>query len=193
MRHATRAATYKAAPSDGDGTFEALVSVFGNVDAMGDAVMPGAFTDTLADWRAKGDPIPVVWSHQSQDPHAHIGQVLDAEERDAGLWVRGRLDLDAPTAAQVYRLLKGRRVTQFSFAYDVTDAETVDGVNELRAVTLHEVGPTPLGANPATELLAVKSLDEVRAEHRRREALAAAEKRRTDPAVAAALARALRI
>lgn len=153
---------YKDAPatvttSDAtEGTFEALVSVFGNVDLAGDRVVKGAFADTLAAWADKGDPIPVVWSHQSFDPDMTIGQVLDAEERDDGLYVKGALDLDAPKAAQVHRLLAKRLVTQFSFAYDVVEQEEKDGANELRRVDLYEVGPTPLGANPATELLAVK-------------------------------------
>jgi HK97 family phage prohead protease len=147
-----------------DGTFEAIVSAFGNVDTYGDRVMPGAFTDTLAEWEAKGAPIPVLWSHMSQDPDYHIGYVEKAEERPEGLWVQARLDLEGPKAQQVYRLLKGKRVTQFSFAYDVIDGAEVkaDGGNgnsvyELRKLKLYEVGPTLIGVNQETELLAVKA------------------------------------
>jgi len=152
------------------GQFEAIVSVFGNVDWYGDKVLPGAFKDTLADWAQRGDPIPVVWSHRYDDPEYHIGVVTEAEERDEGLWIKAQLDLDedAPKARQVYRLLKGRRVTQFSFSYDVEDGgpakaagedatdDAADDVYELRKLRLYEVGPTLIGANPATELLGVK-------------------------------------
>lgn len=144
-----------------EGVFEALVSVFGNRDSYGDVVVKGAFADTLAEWKASGDPIPVIWNHMAHDPDYHLGEVLDAEEREDGLWVKGRLDLDEPKARKVYRLLKGRRVTQFSFAYDVIDGQFVksDGVEsyELRKMKLHEVGPTLLGVNQETQLLAVKS------------------------------------
>lgn len=151
-----------------DGQFEALVSVFGNRDAYGDVVMPGAFKDTLADWAASGDPIPVYWSHRMDDPEMNIGTVLEAKETDEGLWVKAQLDLDddARKSRQVYRLLKGRRVTQFSFSYDVDEGgwakhENEDReVYELRKVKLHEVGPTPIGANQETELIAVKHLAE---------------------------------
>lgn len=146
-----------------EGQFEAIVSVFGNVDSVGDVVVPGAFADTLAAWAAKGDPIPVLWSHDWGDPFSHLGGVVKAEERDEGLWVRGELDLDNPKAAQVYRLLKGRRVTQFSFAYDVIEGAWVDteegSFYELRKLNLFEVGPTLIGANQETELLAVKAHD----------------------------------
>lgn len=167
----------KAGAQDGleEGQFEAFVSVFGNKDAYGDVVMPGAFAATLEQWKASGSPIPVVWSHRYEDPDYHIGAVLEAEERTidgkSGLWVRGQLDIDddAPKARQVARLLKGRRVTQFSFSYDVTDGalEKSDALGDyyaLRGVKLYEVGPTLIGANQDTELLNAKALGALAAE-----------------------------
>lgn len=153
------------------GEFEALVSVFGNVDHYGEVVMPGAFKSTLAEWKGRGDPIPVIWSHQWADPFSHVGTVKSAEETDKGLLIKGFISPEErainPTAAQVYNLLKTRRVTQFSFGFDVDDAgmgerTEADGtkgrdVYELRALTLHEVGPCLLGVNPDTELLSVKA------------------------------------
>ena len=159
----------KAAGTDDgleDGQFRAVVSVFGNKDSYGDIVVPGAFTNTLAEWAAKGDPIPVYWSHQMRDPDYCIGEVLEAKETSVGLEVLAQLDLDdeAKKARQAYRLLKGRRVTQFSFAYDVVEAAWVEKDDdywyELRELKLWEVGPTPIGANTETELLAVKAAAE---------------------------------
>ena len=43
---------------DKTGEFQALVSVFGNVDRGGDRVMPGAFAKTLGEWRREGRPDP---------------------------------------------------------------------------------------------------------------------------------------
>jgi HK97 family phage prohead protease len=163
MRTKTFPGRVKAAgePGTDEGVFEAIVSVFGNVDSYGDKVMPGAFADTLAEWKSSGNPIPVLWSHMSHDPDYHIGEVLEAEERDEGLWVKARIDLDEPKSRKVYKLLKGRRVTQFSFAYDVLDAAEVkadgDAVYELRKLKLYEVGPCLIGVNQQTELLAVKA------------------------------------
>lgn len=161
------------------GVFEAIVSVFGNVDSYGDRVLEGAFKDTLDEWAASGNPIPVYWSHRMDDPDFNIGHVLEAKELSpgdallpeslkqlGGLWVKVQLDLDPDStskARQVYKLLKGRRVTQFSFAYDIQDyaivktAEDQEAVWELRKLKLYEVGPTPIGANQETELLDVKA------------------------------------
>lgn len=151
------------ATGDDTGEFEAIVAVFGNVDSGGDVIAKGAFADNLSEWEASGDPIPVVWSHDSNDPFSHIGSVVEASETDTGLLVKGQLDLDNPKAAQVHKLLKGRRVTQFSFAYSVLDSgpTEVDGIKatELRRLKLYEVGPTLVGMNQSTELLSAKSDD----------------------------------
>jgi HK97 family phage prohead protease len=163
-----------AGPADGlqDGQFRALVSVFGNEDTMGDVIAPGAFAQVLAEWKASGDPIPVVWSHKWGDPFAHIGSVLQATETPDGLEVLAQIeDMDTnPTAKHVHGLLKGRRITQFSFAYDVGEGgwvETDDLTNHpwgeyyeiKRFSQLYEVGPCLVGANQETELLAAKAAD----------------------------------
>lgn len=149
----------KAGPDDGlgEGQFIGYASVFGNLDSYGDIVQPGAFAATLAEWESKGDPIPVLWGHDMFDPFSNIGAVLSAEEDDNGLKVTAQLDLESPKAMQVYRLLKGRRVSQMSFAYDVIDAEKQGDGNHLRELKLYEVSVVPIGANQETEILAVKA------------------------------------
>lgn len=172
----------KAGPADelAEGEFTAYASIFGNVDSYGDRVVKGAFADTLADWEKSDNVIPLLFGHNMADPDFNIGHVVHAEEDDRGLKVRGQLDLAGPKAAQVYRLLKGRRLAQLSFAYDVLegawvededDTKTVDQegnpvksdgfqVYELRKLKLYEVSLVPIGANQETELLAVKAAAE---------------------------------
>jgi len=149
------------------GTFEATVAVFGNVDKGGDRIMPGAFKDTLTKWAASGDPIPVILSHQWDNPMAHIGVVDEAKETERGLWVKGTLDVaDNDVARQVHRLMKRRSLKEFSFGYSVPrggEKRAKDGANELSLIDLAEVGPTLKGMNPATELHAVKTALEEKA------------------------------
>lgn len=143
------------------GQVTALVAVFDNTDSYGDVIRPGAFTKTVEDWQASGNVLPFIWAHDWSDPFSHVGVVEKAEETAEGLVVHARLDLDNPKAEQVYRLLKGRRVTQFSFAYDVVQSaeSVVDGENvmELTELKLHEVGPCLIGVNQETDLLSVKA------------------------------------
>lgn len=155
-------ASYKAIGGADRGIVEAIVSVFGNIDLGGDRIMPGAFKNSLDRWQNSGDPMPFIWSHEWDNPEAHIGYVEAAEERPEGLWVRAKIDIDRPFAEQVFHLMKTRRVTQFSFGYTVQDSKLVkdaDGteVRELIGVDIFEAGPTLLGMNPATQLLEAAS------------------------------------
>jgi HK97 family phage prohead protease len=147
--------------SDGAGIFEALVSRFGTIDSYGEIVMPGAFAKSLGEWAASGDPIPCLYSHDLSDPFSNIGQVIEAKETEDGLWVKVQLDLDNPKALQTFKLLKGRRMREFSFGFKVRQAAQGqrDGksVVELNELELLEVSPTLIGANPKTELLGVKA------------------------------------
>jgi HK97 family phage prohead protease len=165
------------APDTEAGQFEAIVSVFNNKDLGGDIVRPGAFTKTLEFWKTVGDPIPVYWSHRMDDPTYNIGAVIEAKEisgdeapewasshvrENGGLYVKAQLD-DFGLGAHVAHLLKNRRVKQFSFSYDVVNEKKNATETELLDLFLHEVGPTPLGMNPLTELLSAKGFTAVQA------------------------------
>jgi len=150
--------------ADGDsGEFTAIVSTFGNVDRVGDRIMPGAWTKTLAEWSQSGDPIPIILAHQWEDPMAHIGiaRPEDVKQVAQGLQVTGKLDVeDNPVAKQVYKLMKRRSLKEFSIGYDVPEGgekRAKDGANEISEITLAECGPCLKGVDPKTELQEVKS------------------------------------
>ena len=160
MKYKSFPAQFKAVKDAPEGIFEAIVAVFNNVDRIGDKIIPGAFKDSLAEWEAKGRPIPVIFSHQWENLDAHIGQVVKADEVEGGLYVKAQLDMDEPFAQRVWKKMKAGTLAEFSFAYDVVDAmsgkENGEYVTELRKLDLLEVGPCLVGMNPDTELLGVK-------------------------------------
>jgi HK97 family phage prohead protease len=153
----------KAGPDAGlkDGQFEAYASVFGNIDSYGDVVQPGAFANTLKEWAESGNLLPVLFGHNMADPDYNIGHVIEAAEDEKGLRVLAQLDLESPKGAQVHRMLKGKRISQMSFAYDVIKGTwgQLDGVEvfELHEVKIYEVSLVTIGANSETEILAVKT------------------------------------
>jgi len=158
---------------DKKGIAKMFVAVTGNVDDYGDRIVPGAFTKSLTEWKASGRPIPVIYSHQWNDPRAHVGQVIDAQETTvngkSGLLTTQQYDLDLPPeqsyAQQVFHLLETGRLTQASIgymvkAYDIgVDEKSGQPIRELQDIDLIEVGPTLLGANRETELLEVASAE----------------------------------
>lgn len=170
MRTKSTAAQIKAEPDEGGGdtgVFTAYASVFGNVDSYGEIVMPGAFKADLERWAEKGDPIPLLFGHNMGDPDFNIGHIISAEEDDVGLLVKAQIDLESPKGPYTYKLLKERRVSQMSFAFDVLDGAPSkrpksdgggeDEVFELKTLKLHEVSVVPLGANQETDVLMVKA------------------------------------
>lgn len=163
-QHVTRVKAHKDADGKPTGEVTAVVSVFGNVDVVGDRVVKGAFAKSLAEWKDSGDPIPMVWSHDWSNPMSHIGawDPAKAIETDEGLELTGTVDIGKgnPVADQAYRLMAEKRVREFSFAYDVHDEKSAaDGANELLDLGLIEAGPTLKGANSETRLLAAKALE----------------------------------
>lgn len=142
------------APDDESGVYEALVSVFGNVDEGSDRVLPGSFAEVIASGRRPA----VFWNHNwSAGP---IGETLEWEERERGLWVRGRLFVDAGSdlVRRVHAGMLAGQVAEFSFAYSTGETRFVeeDGrqIREIvRFARVYEHGPVVAGMNPDTELI----------------------------------------
>lgn len=164
MKLKNMAVKVKEATEDNDssvGYIKAYASVFDNVDRHGDVLRKGAFAETIEEWQKSGNSIPLLYGHDFSDPFANIGTVKSVVEDDHGLLIEATLDLDNAKAKQVHRLLKEKRLTQMSYAFDVLEASPakVDDteVYEITKAHLHEVSVVPIGANSATEVLAVKA------------------------------------
>jgi len=150
----------------GEGEFLAYASTWTREpDSYGDVVAKGAFAETIAEWDKSDSVLPILFGHDLVDPFSNIGYAKSLTEDDHGLLVHAALDLENPKAKQVYRMLKGRRINQMSFAFDVLEDGIVElgdekTARELRKMKLHEVSVVPFGANSDTEVLAVKALQE---------------------------------
>lgn len=157
---------FKAGPEDGlaEGQFVVYPATFiRKADSYGDVIAKGAFADDIKAWGESGNVLPGLYGHRMDDPDYFIASATSSSEDDHGWRVEGEFDLENPKAAQVYRLVKGKRLTQLSFAYDVVDeAETTlpDGTkaNELRKLKTYEFSFVPIGANQDTSVVAIKSV-----------------------------------
>lgn len=152
-----------AADMPADGIVEGYASTFDREpDSYGDVVAKGAFEDSLARWRESGKPIPLLYGHSTEDPEYNIGRVVEAHEDERGLFVRAEFDADNPKAQYVRKLVQEGRLYQFSFAYQVLDAGTVElegggEAYELRKLDLFEVSLVQVPANQHAEVTEIKS------------------------------------
>lgn len=155
----------KAGPEDGlkEGEFIVYPSTFiRQPDSYGDVVAKGAFANGIAKRKEAGIVLPGLFGHRMDDPDFYVAHAIEEGEDDHGWWVKGAFDLDDAKAAKVYRLVKGRRLNELSFAYDVIDegSVTLDGgvkANELRDLDVFEFSFVPVGANRDTSVVAVKA------------------------------------
>lgn len=160
---------FKAGPEDGleEGEFIVYPSTFTrDPDAYGDVVAKGAFADTIREWEESGNVLPGLFGHRMDDPDFYVAEAVEMSEDDHGWRIKGRFDLDSPKGPQVYRLVKGKRLNQLSFAYETleegaVELENGETANELRKLRVHEFSFVPVGANQSTSVFAVKSAVEV--------------------------------
>lgn len=149
---------FKAEDVKDDGTFSGYGSVFGNVDSYNEIVVAGAFKNSLAEIKESGDPLPMLWNHNPDEP---IGGYTSLEEDEYGLKVTGFLMIDeVARAREVYSLMKRRVIKGLSIGYYVID-DTKDkssGIRYLNELDLREVSPVTFPANVAAKIEDVKSM-----------------------------------
>ena len=130
-------------------------------DSYGDIVAKGAFAEHIAQIKAEGKVLPLLFNHDSSNLNAYIGTVFDLKEDDHGLFFDAAFD-DTEEAQRARELAMSGRLVKFSFAYDILDqgeVELEDGrkANELRKLRIHEVSLVLYPANPDTSVVSVKS------------------------------------
>ncbi|AZM38570.1 HK97 family phage prohead protease [Acinetobacter baumannii] len=143
-----------------DGFFSGYGAVFGNIDWYNDVILPGAFTASLAKWRAKNKMPPVLWNHNDSEP---IGVYTNIYEDEKGLFVEGKLLVDdVPRAKSTHALLKAGAIDGLSIGYSTKKAnQQGNGVRELVEVDLGEISIVTQPANERSVITSVKSkLDE---------------------------------
>ncbi len=142
---------------DDSGVFEGYGSVFGVKDSYDDIVVPGAFENSLAAWKAKSAMPAMLWQHNMSEP---IGIYTEIREDDVGLFVKGRLLIDDdPLAKRAHAHMKAGSLTGLSIGYVLKDWE-YDRTKEaflLKEIDLWEVSPVTFPSNDEARVSDVKS------------------------------------
>ena len=137
-------------------------AVFGNVDAYGDVIAPGAFAKSLAAHKSAGTsplmllehgdaPLPIgVWDEMSEDGH--------------GLQVKGRF-LDTTMGVDAWKAAKAGAITGLSIGFRPTEfqlrAKPDDPRRTLKAVDLVEVSLVGMPANTKARTTSIKSATDI--------------------------------
>lgn len=162
----------KLAGSDAEGmTFTGYGAVFGNVDAYGDVILPGAFADTLAAAQKSGLWPAMLLQHggwgMGAEDMTPIGIWTSLAEDGHGLKVEGKF-ADTLRGREAYALLKMQprpAIDGLSIGYIPKDFSQRTKPEEprrtLKKVELLEVSLVTFPANGKARISSVKSLEEI--------------------------------
>jgi HK97 family phage prohead protease len=135
-----------------DGSFEGLLSPYGNVDAGGDVVEAGAFAKSL---KERGNTVTMLWQHKTDHP---IG-IATLDDRPDGLWCKGQLEMSLPKAQEAYTCIKKRIIKGLSIGFESVKDTVENGVRHLREIKLWECSIVTFPMNFLAMVTSVKSIN----------------------------------
>jgi HK97 family phage prohead protease len=148
------ATEFKVAP-DGR-TVEGYASTFGNVDAVNDVVVAGAYKRTL---QHRMDRIKVLRDHEHP-----IGKPIEAYEDTKGLYTRSHIS-DTQLGNETLTLLRDGVLDRMSIGYEPVTKEfgQHEGkqVRYLKEIKLHEWSIVTFPANDAAAVTGIKALEDL--------------------------------
>ena len=142
-----------------DGTFSGYGSVFGVEDYDGDIIERGAFTESLAQYKARGKMPKMLWQH---NPHEIIGRWDYMQEDDKGLYVKGRLLMGLQRGREAYEMLKAGVMDAMSIGFNIAKYQPTQKGRSIEQLNLWEVSLVTWGANPEALITQVKARDSIR-------------------------------
>lgn len=141
-----------------DGTFVGYGSVFGELDSYRDIVMPGAFTNSLKEFKSNGRKVPMLWQHDARSP---IGVYTKLTEDDTGLLIEGECNLEVQQGRECHSLMKQGALTGLSIGYS-TERDEWDETGMTRKlfqVKLWEISPVTFPAGDSARVSGIKAFD----------------------------------
>ena len=140
-----------------------VCAVFGNIDSYGDRILPGAFTKTIKEGKAR---VKHLWNHDFSEPPTavvlelkEVGRdelpqaVLDFAPEATGGLVVTREYLDTEMGEEVLKGIDAGAITEMSFGFDVISYELVtEGemtVRNLKELRLYDTSDVLWGMNGA--------------------------------------------
>jgi HK97 family phage prohead protease len=138
----------------GNGSFSGYASTFGNYDSVKEAVVKGAFADTLEQFKANGFiALNHDWNGEA------IAFVKNAFEDDKGLFVE--CEFHSTTKAQEIRKIMQERAAagksnRMSIGYRVVKSTTTAQGKQLDQIRLYEASIVNVPANELASITSVK-------------------------------------
>lgn len=151
----TKDFAFKVKAAGDGGAVEGYASVYGVRDSYNEAVMPGAFADSLAKHAREGTYPLMLWQHNPDEP---IGVWHELNDDGKGLWAKGQLLQGVRRADEALIMLKAGAIQGMSIGYREVDVEPSDagGPRKLVKLDLLEASIVSFPANRRARVESVK-------------------------------------
>ena len=123
-----------------DGQIEGLAAGYGNVDAGGDVIVPGALARSL---RGRTS-VPMLMYHDQTRP---AGIWTDFAESRDGLVVKGQLSLSSQIGQEAHALVRDGAIGGLSIGYKTIREQIVGKTRQLLELALYEVSLVTIPMN----------------------------------------------
>lgn len=140
---------------DETGYVQGIAAAYGNVDFGNDRIMPGAASKSLLGRSS----MPMLLYHDQKRP---IGKWAKIEETSGGVLVEGKISTKTRDGAEAYELVKDGALSGLSIGYKTRRARMNGKVRELHEIDVWETSFVTIGMNPATGVLSVKEIEDLR-------------------------------
>lgn len=133
-------------------------AAFGNKDADGDIIMPGAFAKTISERGPQSQKNRILFL-RDHDSSKVVGRVDILREDDKGLYFEAQV-ANTPLGEETLELYKMGALTEHSIGYQVIKShyDQASAANILEEIKLWEGSVVPWGANEMTPLVGIKGL-----------------------------------
>lgn len=143
---------FRFAPGEA-GQFSGYASIWGELDRHGTTFARGAFAASVAEQRAAGHRLPMLWNHS---PDSVIGTWEQIEEDSRGLKVRGRIVTETRAGAEAYALLKAGSLNGLSVGFRRQRDEPRPGGG--RTITMADLAEISLVGIPSSKSARVQEV-----------------------------------
>ena len=145
-------------------TVTGYAAKFGNIDLVGDMIMPGAFSKTIQERGPQGKN--EIWFLHNHSTDAPLGKPEILKEDNYGLYFEAKI-VDTEIGEDILTLYSEGLINQHSIGFNTIKQTKVDATQgnpayyQIQEVKLYEFSSVLWGANPETPFLGLKSMDAV--------------------------------
>ena len=147
--------------NDDAGTFSGYASKYNGIDSYGDTILPGAYEAILS----SGKMPKMFFNHRTWE--LPVGDWLEMEGREDGLYVKGQLDLTIPAARDIYHAMKAGRIDGLSVSIEMEQGgyaqkdpdDFWSGYDISKVSDMREISLCTFPADNSARVDAVKSAD----------------------------------